>query len=75
MRWKIRHIGGTIFQAEEGESVRLIDAHCLACAKLFAFNHFGGDVDLRGWHNQGECGKKMKEIVQRRREEANNKIE
>lgn len=37
-----------------------IHAHCLACAKIDILTEHGGEVDMRGWHNQGICGLLLK---------------
>lgn len=55
-----RHVAGTIYKVmETGE---LMDSHCLACAKIEVVTR-GNNVDLRGWHLQGDCGEKLRRVV------------
>jgi len=74
-RWKIHHIAATIFSAERDGEEHLLDAHCLACAKLSAYEMYGGDVDLRGWHTQGECGLKLRDEIRTMRIQGSDKGE
>ena len=59
--WVVTHSGGSQYLAErfvgnERES-HYVSAHCLACAKTEVLTHYGGKVDLRGWHQaDGLCG-------------------
>jgi hypothetical protein len=63
-KWAVSSMGGDTFLGErivdgKTESIE-IRAHCLACAKAEILTRRGGEVDTRGWHNQGVCGSFLK---------------
>lgn len=72
-KWSVKHLAATIYVARCGEDQNLVGAHCLACAKLHVFSVFLVDVDLRGWHKQGECGEELRKTVTEGRKERKRK--
>lgn len=62
--WYVVYMGFSSYRAErivnENHESKEIRSHCLACAKVDILNEYGGKVDLRGWHRQGNCGAFLK---------------
>ena len=72
-KWSVSSLGGQSYIAErivdnKSES-RNLHSHCLACAKSDTIAKYGGEVDTRGWHNQGICGVFMLAIARGNQDE------
>ena len=59
-KWYVWQMGRQDFAAERtingNNETRYLHSHCLACAKIDILAKYGGKIDLRGWHKQGNCG-------------------
>ncbi len=59
-KWSVTSLGSQSYLAEriiDGKSEsKDLHSHCLACAKVDIIARYGGEVDIRGWRNQGICG-------------------
>lgn len=67
-KWSVSSMGSQDFIAEriiDGKSEQQhVHSHCLACAKTDILAKYGGQVDTRGWQNQGTCGSFLKAIAE-----------
>lgn len=59
-KWRVSEMYPRFYIAERIVDGNLehheLGAHCLACAKMEILVKYGGKVDNRGWHKQGDCG-------------------
>jgi hypothetical protein len=62
-QWDVRQAGDDKFVAVRTQEVVISGAASSAEAKIELLKTLGGEVDIRGYHKQGETGQKLKELT------------